>query len=338
MAARKIDFTWFGSTIMGAFPSSCEASLHHATSAAVCLTKSRTLFQISAGSLMPPNLAAEPGPRITPVSIGSCTREAEHFGRLLDRQAGKHAELHQLCGRRIFQASFVSASSKASNSSGESWMARSSIQQVDSLPIAAVLQPFLAASIFDQDPPHGLGGRSEEMSAAVPMLRLAIVVQRPAKQSQVGFMNQSRGVERLARLFVGHFVPASRRSSAYTNDSNCSAACGSPCSTALRITVNSLIDSDPRCGDDQGNTPLYAKACLETGLETGTGLLCRKPSLSCIYDSMTAAATLLCDDLQICPTCSDLCFPSGAIGAGAVCSPVQPQEIHSAAAFRLLGA
>jgi hypothetical protein len=37
--------------------------------------------------------------------------------------------------------------------------------EIDALPAAAVATPLFAASLFDQDPPHRLGGRSEEVAA-----------------------------------------------------------------------------------------------------------------------------------------------------------------------------
>ncbi len=50
------------------------------------------------------------------------------------------------------------------------------------------------ACVFDEDAAHGFGGRGEEMAAAIPLLCLLRV-----HQAEVGFVDQGRGLERLAR-------------------------------------------------------------------------------------------------------------------------------------------
>src|SRR5262245_26605065 len=69
--------------------------------------------------------------------------------------------------------------------------------QSDPLPPAAPLEGFLATSIFNQDSAHGLGRGSEEVAAAVPALDLVHVY-----EAKVGFMDQCRRLERLARFFL----------------------------------------------------------------------------------------------------------------------------------------
>src|SRR5258708_30956075 len=64
-----------------------------------------------------------------------------------------------------------------------------------------MLQAFLASSRLHQDPSHGLGCGSKEMSAPVPLLRWA-----RANQTQVSLMHQRRRLERMPRGFTGHFV------------------------------------------------------------------------------------------------------------------------------------
>jgi hypothetical protein len=54
------------------------------------------------------------------------------------------------------------------------------------------------AGAFHQDAPHRLGGRREEMTAAVPRPLLT-----GADQPEVSFMDQSRGLERLPGRFAG---------------------------------------------------------------------------------------------------------------------------------------
>jgi hypothetical protein len=57
----------------------------------------------------------------------------------------------------------------------------------------------LPAGLFDQDPPHGFGGCGKEVSAAVPVLRLFAV-----QQAQVGFVDEGRGLQRLAGILLRH--------------------------------------------------------------------------------------------------------------------------------------
>ena len=52
----------------------------------------------------------------------------------------------------------------------------------------------------DQDTPHRLGGRGEEMSAILPG-GLGVTA-----QPEAGFVHERRGLQRLAGRFVRHFV------------------------------------------------------------------------------------------------------------------------------------
>ena len=67
------------------------------------------------------------------------------------------------------------------------------VDEVDSTQTTAALQPGLAPCRLHQDSPHRLGGRGEEVAAAVPVLGLLHV-----HQPQVGFMNQCRRLECMA--------------------------------------------------------------------------------------------------------------------------------------------
>jgi hypothetical protein len=59
----------------------------------------------------------------------------------------------------------------------------------------APLESLLVASPIHQDAPHRLGRRRVEVAPAVPLLGFVGV-----DQSEVRFMDQSRGLEGLARL------------------------------------------------------------------------------------------------------------------------------------------
>ena len=64
---------------------------------------------------------------------------------------------------------------------------------------AAMNDPLLMTSTFNQDSPHGGGGGSEKMAAVIPLSDII----RP-DQSQVSFMHQGRGIQRLVRPLVNH--------------------------------------------------------------------------------------------------------------------------------------
>ena len=68
--------------------------------------------------------------------------------------------------------------------------------QVDTLPGAAVPNPLLPARALHQDPPHGFGRGREEMPPALPVGILR------ADQSNVGFVDQRRRLERMSGRFL----------------------------------------------------------------------------------------------------------------------------------------
>src|SRR5262245_21760461 len=64
-----------------------------------------------------------------------------------------------------------------------------------------MLVRLLAAGVLNQDAPYRLSGGGEEMTAVVPVRLLPTT-----DQTQVGFVNQGGGVERLARLLLGQLL------------------------------------------------------------------------------------------------------------------------------------
>jgi hypothetical protein len=71
-------------------------------------------------------------------------------------------------------------------------------RQLNALAVSAMNLSALAACLIDQNPSHGLGGRREEMAAAVPMLCLLHI-----HQAQVGFVHESGGLQCLAGTLLG---------------------------------------------------------------------------------------------------------------------------------------
>ena len=65
--------------------------------------------------------------------------------------------------------------------------------------VAAALEPVSPPGVLDQDPPHGLGRRGEEVAASVPG-----PVGIDADQPQVRLVHQRRGLERLPGRLPRH--------------------------------------------------------------------------------------------------------------------------------------
>jgi hypothetical protein len=61
-----------------------------------------------------------------------------------------------------------------------------------------MLATLFAAGVLDQDAPHSLGGRSEEVAAVLPA---GIPL---SHQPEVRLVNQGRGLERLTGLLLRH--------------------------------------------------------------------------------------------------------------------------------------
>src|SRR5580698_1834527 len=62
-----------------------------------------------------------------------------------------------------------------------------------------MLEPPLAARVFDEDSSHGLGRRGKEVPTPFPLPRLGNL-----DQPQIGLMDQGGRVERLARPLLSH--------------------------------------------------------------------------------------------------------------------------------------
>ena len=66
--------------------------------------------------------------------------------------------------------------------------------------------PFLPPGALDQDAAHGLGGRGEEVSPAVPRRRIFPGALGAVHQAEVGFVDQRGWLEGVARLFLGQLL------------------------------------------------------------------------------------------------------------------------------------
>ena len=102
------------------------------------------------------------------------------LGCLGHGQSGEEPQLHQLGFAGVFAAP-VSAGLRPARGCrhrpGAGRRVRCGLQ-INPLAIATALERLLAPGPFDQDPPHGLGRRREEMPGVVPLLLLRLA--RPA--------------------------------------------------------------------------------------------------------------------------------------------------------------
>ena len=64
-------------------------------------------------------------------------------------------------------------------------------------------EPFapLPTCLFNEDPPHGRGGRGEEVPSRIPV-RYGVNIDKP----DVRLVNQCRGLQRLARLLLSQLL------------------------------------------------------------------------------------------------------------------------------------
>src|SRR6516225_761122 len=67
--------------------------------------------------------------------------------------------------------------------------------------VSAPLDALLAPRALHEDAPHGFGRGGEEVAAAIPVFTTL------ANQAEICLMDESRGLERLPRRFVGQPVP-----------------------------------------------------------------------------------------------------------------------------------
>lgn len=135
--------------------------------------------------------------------MNSCVqRYAEHLGRLGYCEPRKEPELDQLRAERRFLGQPGQDFIQSQKVDGRHLGGELVRIGVHSLPVAAVFETLLAASIVDEDAAHGLGSRREEVPSPLPVPSFVA-----ADQPQVSLMDEGRGVERLPRRFVGELVP-----------------------------------------------------------------------------------------------------------------------------------
>jgi hypothetical protein len=140
----------------------------------------------------------QPGTSITPPALRRGQRNAQRLGTLRHRQSGKVPELDELGLGSILEREFLQGFIEGKDVLGKPGRLR--LGEVQPVPITASTECFLSARVLDQDPAHGLGRGRIEVAATVPALGLLHV-----HKSYVRLVDQSGGLERLARFFMSHF-------------------------------------------------------------------------------------------------------------------------------------
>jgi hypothetical protein len=131
------------------------------------------------------------------VPVRGARGDAQDFGRLVPRQAREVAQLDQAGLQRVAPGELGEGRVQGQERLVRLGCGREVRVQLLTLPAAAVFEPPLAPGVLDQDTPHRFGGGGEEVFPGVPVLRVV-----HAGQAQVGFVDQRRGVEGLARLLL----------------------------------------------------------------------------------------------------------------------------------------
>ena len=93
--------------------------------------------------------------------------------------------------------------------------------------------------MLDQNAAHRFSGGGEEMAAAVPRL----IGAGGAEQTQIGFVHQRRGLQRLAGFFLREFLRSEVAQLVVDQRQEFGRGRGSPCPIALSSCVTSGMRS-----------------------------------------------------------------------------------------------
>src|SRR5437773_9420782 len=134
-------------------------------------------------------LRVKPSAGVGPMAISGGTRNAKRFGRLGNRQARVVPELHEASGHLVDLLEFLQGLMNREQIHGRLRRCNLDLLKRMASKTATVLATLLFSCLIDQDAAHGLGGGSEEMSAAVPTLGLRGLTPSAQDQAQVGLVN-----------------------------------------------------------------------------------------------------------------------------------------------------
>ena len=194
--------------------------------------------RVCRASLVPDRLP-EPRTGVTPGVVGRTDGNAQRLGGLFRGQAARSNGAGR-DGRPTgsVSANFERASSSASRSSASSSVVELGFVEDATFKSPAALRARLPPGTVDEDAPHGLGGRGEEMASAVPV-RAVVGTDQP----EVRLVNQGRGLERLAGLLLGQLLGGQLAQLVVDQGQELFGCPGTPCS----IASENVGDVDSSC-------------------------------------------------------------------------------------------
>ena len=142
-------------------------------------------------------LTVQPGAGKRPIALGGPEGNIERLSRLRHGQTGEKAQLDKLCGRGIDSLQSCKGCIEGLNIVRGAFTNFRNSLEIDALSPAPVLDALFPAGSLDKNATNGFRGGRKKMSSAVPALSFVRVY-----EPYIRFMNQGRGLERLALLFL----------------------------------------------------------------------------------------------------------------------------------------
>src|SRR5262245_18211172 len=93
------------------------------------------------------DFGAQPGPRVSPKPVSTCSRQANEFARSFYRQTSEEMQLYEFSSRSIFNRQSAESLVQRYQIGGFRIEADAGIQ-INALSVPAVLRALLASSIF----------------------------------------------------------------------------------------------------------------------------------------------------------------------------------------------
>lgn len=142
----------------------------------------------------------QPRPDVSPIAIGSSTRNSQGFCGFPVRQAAEKSQLDQLGTGRIIFGKLSDRFVKSKQVVVRRIDGDLDLIEVDASSIAAAFQTLSVTGPVDQKSSHGLSCSSKKMPPRIPVLNF-IDVDQPNKR----FVNQGRRLQGMIRSFARQF-------------------------------------------------------------------------------------------------------------------------------------
>ena len=140
----------------------------------------------------------QPGPGEGPVALRCSTDHAKRTGRLIKVEPREEAKLDQRRSARVDLGQFANRLVEVDQVVGIGGLGHEGFEVERLRALASTsLEPFAVSGAIENDSPHGLGGSSVEVTSVVPGPLGA-----RTHQPEIGVVNESRGLKRLARALV----------------------------------------------------------------------------------------------------------------------------------------